>query len=181
MFHALQTLAGSAVMERATLLLNHVLSSEAVATERLRAHAGRCIRFHFEGWPSMLPAWPSASFRVTPAGLLEWLRDDADLDAEAGLQVAMDASNPARLALMALAGERPSITVAGDATLASDVNWLFDNLRWDLVDDLEQLVGPAAAHQLGTLGQAVAAAVKRGAQTLAGLSRSGAGGGPPGP
>jgi ubiquinone biosynthesis protein UbiJ len=71
--------------------------------------------------------------------------------------------------------------VAGDATLASDVNWLFDNLRWDLVDDLEQLVGPAAAHQLGTLGQAVAAAVKRGAQTLAGLSRSGAGGGPPGP
>ena len=36
MFHALQNLANSAVMERATLLLNHVLASETVATERLR-------------------------------------------------------------------------------------------------------------------------------------------------
>ena len=178
MFHALRTLAGTAVMERATLLFNHVLSSEPVATERLRAHTGRCIRLQFEGWPALLPAWPSTAFRITPAGLLEWLRDGAD--AEAGLQVTVDASNPAQMALTALAGERPSITVAGDAALASDVNWLFDNLRWDLVDDLERLVGPAAAHQLGTFGQAIAAAVKRAAQSAVGWGRGGASGGPPG-
>ena len=179
MLHTLRTLAGTAVMERATLLFNHVLSSEAVATERLRVHGGRCIRLHFESWPALLPAWPSTAFRITPAGLLEWLRDDAE--AEAGLQVTIDASNPAQMALMALAGERPSITVAGDAALASDVNWLFDNLRWDLVDDLEQLVGPAAAHQLGMFGKAIAAAVKSTANTLAGFGRDKASGGPPGP
>jgi ubiquinone biosynthesis accessory factor UbiJ len=158
MLHTLRTLAGTAVMERATLLFNHVLSSEAVATERLRAHTGRCIRLQFEGWPALLPAWPSTAFRITPAGLLEWLRDGAD--AEAGLQVTID---------------------AGDAALASDVNWLFDNLRWDLVDDLEHLVGPAAAHQLGMFGKAIAAAVKSTANTLAGFGRDKASGGPPGP
>ena len=179
MFHALQTLAGSAVMERLTLLLNHVLASEPVATERLAGHAGRCIRLQFDGWPAVLPRLPATAFRVTPAGLLEWC-GDAPL-AEADLQVEVDASNPAQLALLALSGERPRIQVTGDATLASDVNWLFDNLRWDIVDDLEALVGPAAAHQLGRLGAAVAAALKAAVQTLATVARGGRHGEPPAP
>ena len=177
MFHALHTLAGAAVMERATLLINHVLASEAVATERLRGHAGSCIRLHFEGWPAPLPALPNAAFRITPAGLLEWC--GAEPSGDAALQISVDASNPAGMALRALAGERPPIMVTGDAALASDVNWLFDHLRWDLVDDLEQLVGPAAAQQLATLGAAVHAAVKGAAQALAGRAR--AGGGRPAP
>ena len=179
MFHALQTLAGSAVMERVTLLLNHVLASEPVATERLVGHVGRCIRLQFDGWPAVLPRLPVAAFRVTPAGLLEWC-GDAPL-AEADLQVEVNASNPAQLALLALAGERPRIKVTGDAALASDVNWLFDNLRWDIVDDLEALVGPAAAHQLGKLGEAVAAALKAAVQTLASVARGGRHGEPPAP
>ena len=179
MFYALQTLAGTAVVERATLLINHVLASEAVATERLRGHAGRCIRLQFIGWPALLPALPSIVFRITPAGLLERYRDEPPGDA--ALQVEIDASNPALMALLALAGERAHIRVAGDAALASDVNWLFDNLRWDLVDDLEKLLGPLAAQQLGTLGGAIAAAVKRAAQTLAGLARGSSNGGPPAP
>ena len=179
MFHALQTLAGSAVMERVTLLLNHVLASESVATERLVGHVGRCIRLQFDGWPALLPRLPGTAFRVTPAGLLEWCGDTPS--AEADLQVEVAASNPAQMTLMAFAGERPRITVTGDAALASDVNWLFDNLRWDIVDDLEALVGPAAAHQLGRLGEAVAAALKGAAQTLAAAARGGRNGEPPPP
>jgi ubiquinone biosynthesis accessory factor UbiJ len=177
MFHALQTMAGTAVMERATLVINHVLASEAAATERLRGHAGSCIRLQFEGWPAWLPALPNTAFRVTPAGLLEWCGDEAPADA--GLLICVDAANPAAMALQALAGERPTITVTGDAALASDVNWLFDNLRWDVVDDLEKLVGPAAAQQLGKLGASIHAAVRRAAQALA--SRTGVGGGRPAP
>ena len=179
MFHALQTLAGSAVMERVTLLLNHVLASEPVATERLVGHVGRCIRLQFDGWPAVLPRLPVAAFRVTPAGLLEWCGDAPA--AEADLLVEIDASNPGQLALLALSGQRPGIKVTGDAALASDVNWLFDNLRWDIVDDLEALVGPAAAHQLGKLGEAVAAALKAAVQTLASVARGGRHGEPPAP
>ena len=39
MLHSLNALLAPALAERLTLLLNHVLSSEAVATERLRVHA----------------------------------------------------------------------------------------------------------------------------------------------
>ena len=77
------------------------------------------------------------------------------------------------MALLALSGERPRVKVTGDAQLASDVNWLFDNLRWDIVDDLEALLGPVAAHQLGQLGGAVGAAMKTAAQALGSVVRGG--------
>ena len=77
MFNALNLLLGSAAIERATLLANHVLASESVATQRLRAHAGRCMQLQFDGWPAMLPPLPTTAFRVTPAGLVEWCGADA--------------------------------------------------------------------------------------------------------
>ena len=40
-------------------MLNHVLASEAVATERLRPHAGRAVALTLDQWPSLLPAPPS--------------------------------------------------------------------------------------------------------------------------
>src|SRR5882724_1389313 len=43
MLQNFQTLAGAAAMQRVTLALNHVLSSEPVAAQRLRPHAGRSI------------------------------------------------------------------------------------------------------------------------------------------
>ncbi len=167
MFHALQSLAATTLLERAVLLANHVLGAEPVAQQRLRAHAGRCMQLRFEGWPALLPALPALAFRVTPAGLVEWCGaappDDADL------RVSIDASNPALLMGRALAGERPAIGIAGDAAFATDVNWLFDNLRWDLEDDLARLVGAGPARELARLGRAVAAALRESARSLGGL------------
>jgi ubiquinone biosynthesis accessory factor UbiJ len=177
MFHALSTAVSTAMLERSTLFINHVLSSEPLAMQRLRAHRGRCIRLHAQGWPSPLPALPDAAWRITAAGLLEWCGEATDV--EAALQLDIDASNPARLALLAVAGERPRIDVAGDAALAADVNWLIDNLRWDAEGDLEGLVGPAAAHQLAVLGRAVAAALQGAAQSLANLGRGAGRSAPP--
>ena len=165
------------MVERATLVLNHVLAGESVATQRLTVHTGRCIRLQFQGWPAWLPSLPDATFRITPAGLLEWCGNErAEATEVAALRIDIDVSNPALLALKGLAGERPQIGVAGDAALATDVNWLFDNLRWDIVDDLESLVGPAAAQQLGQLGAAIAASVRAMARSVVGSDPAGQGG-----
>jgi ubiquinone biosynthesis accessory factor UbiJ len=168
MLHALQTLAATAVMDRATLLVNHVLASEPVAQARLREHAGSCLKLQFEGWPTLLPPLPGTAFRVTAAGLVEWCGNEPP--AEADLRVSIDASNPALLMARSLVGERPSIEVAGDAAFATDVNWLFDNLRWDVEDDLAGIVGAGPAREIARLGRAVAAALRESARTLGGLA-----------
>ncbi len=155
-------------MERATLLLNHVLGSEPAATLRLRAHAGRCIRLQFDEWPRLLPGLPATTFRVTPAGLVECCGDDAP--AEADLRISIDASNPALAAVQALAGERPRVTVSGDAALAGDVDWLFDNLRWDVADDLERWVGAAPAREITRLGRGIAAGVGAAARRFSAMA-----------
>ena len=169
MISNLHSLAGGALMERATLLVNHVLASEPIAMQRLVPHAGRSIAVHFTGWPALLPALPSTRFTITPAGLVEWNRG-TEVDAPADLSVSIDASNPALAAWRSLSGERPRVEVQGDAALAGDVNWLFDNLRWDLEDDLAKLVGQGPAHELARLAAGVAAAMRGAARGLSGLA-----------
>ncbi len=145
-------------MERLTLVINHVLASEAVATERLKPHAGRTVELAASGWPALLPAPPALAFRVTPAGLLEWC--GLERNGVADLGVRLDASNPALLLARALGGDMPPVAVEGDAQLAGDVNWLLQNLRWDVAADLERIVGPALAQPLYRLGSALAHALR---------------------
>ena len=168
MLSNLHTLAGGAVMERATLLVNHVLASEPIAMQRLLPHAGRSIALHFTGWPSLLPALPPTRFVVTPAGMVEWSREAGE--AVSDLNVHVDASNPALAALRSLGGVRPQIDIQGDAALAGDVDWLFQNLRWDIEDDLAKRVGPGPAHQLAQLASAIAQAMRGAARGLSGLA-----------
>ena len=167
MFDVLSATLGTAVAERLTLLVNHVLAGEPVATQRLRAHAGRCIDMQFEGWPCALPPLPSMVFRVTPAGLVEWCGGEAAADAD--LCVRIDASNPALAMAQALAGTRPKVEVAGDAAFAADLNWLFDNLRWDVQDDLARVVGAAPAREIARIASGVAAGLREAVRTLSGL------------
>lgn len=159
MLNTLKALAAPAVMQRLTLLLNHVLASEAAATHRLKSHSGRRIVVLLDRWPSLLPPMPPLAFSVTPAGLLEWCEAEG-AQAGADLQVTVDASNPALAMVKGLTGDRPRIDVAGDAGFASDVNWLFENLRWDIQDDLARVVGNAPARELARFGGFIAAAVQ---------------------
>lgn len=164
-------------MQRLTLVINHVLASEPVAADHLRAHAGRIILLQFNDWPVMLPALPGMAFRVTPAALVEWCGSEPVADAD--LRVTIDASNPAQALLHALGGKRPRIEVAGDAAFAGDVNWLFDNLRWDLQDDLARIVGPALARELSRLGAMLADALRAALDGLTGLAGRARGAGQP--
>jgi len=158
MLQSLQALLVPAVVERLVLVVNHVLAAEPVATARLVPHQGRTIALELQHWPSLLPAPPLLKVRVTPAGLLEWC--GLDDTAPADLSVQLDAANPAALFARALAGEPPPLQVAGHAALASDIQWLIDNLRWDVEADLERLFGPVVAHQVARLGSSLAAGLR---------------------
>jgi len=162
MLQTLNTLLAPAVMDRLTLVVNHVLAAEPAATERLRPHAGRTIELTLAGWPSLLPAPPSLAFRITPAGLVEWCGLERLAASDLGLRV--EASNPALLLARGLTGEVPQVDIDGDAALAGDVNWLMQNLRWDVAADLERLFGPAVAYQLHRLGSTLAGAVRKAVQ-----------------
>ncbi len=168
MLHSLHALLAPALAERMTLLLNHVLNSETVATERLRPHTGRTVALTLSGWPSVLPPPPALAWRVTPAGLLEWC--GADGEPAPDLAVQLDASNPALLAARALLGEPAPVQIDGDAQLAADVNWLMQNLRWDVAADLERLFGPLVAQQLHQLGQTLAAGVRAAIKGATGMA-----------
>ena len=167
MFHTLQSLVGQATMERLTLFVNHLLSAEPVAMQRLQKHAGRSVRLELQGWPGLLPPLPPIGFRVSAAGLLEW--SEADTAEPPDLRVSIDASNPALAAMQALSGERPRVEVSGDAAFATDLNWLFDNLRWDAQDDLANIVGPVPAREIARIGGGGKAGLREAVRTLGAL------------
>lgn len=158
---------GSATMERITLLLNHVVASEPVASGRLKPHSGRSVEVAWTGWPAFLPPAPAVAFRVTPAGLFEWCGDQPPVQPD--LRVRIDASNPMKLAGLWLTGERPQISIEGDSALAADISWLIDNLRWDIEDDLARVIGQAPAHELSRAASAMAAGWREAVRVVQGL------------
>ncbi len=169
MLHSLNAMLAPALMERVVLVVNHVLGAEPAATLRLQPHAQRVIRLQMQGWPALLPAPPLLAFRVTPAGMLEWC-GQTDASAEVDLRVRVDASNPMLLMARAMAGDKPSVEIDGDAQLAADVNWLLQNLRWDVAADLDRLFGPTVAYPLHRLGSALARGLRAALQSASGLT-----------
>lgn len=161
------TLLGTAAMERITLLLNHVVAAETVATERLKAHSGRSLQLAWTGWPQLLPPPPAVAFTITPAGLFEWCGEQ--VPAQPDLRVSIDASNPLKLAGLWLTGERPQVVIEGDSSLASDVNWLIDNLRWDIEDDVARVIGQAPAHELSRAASAISGGFREAVRVLQGF------------
>ncbi len=175
MLHSIQAMLAPALAERLTLLLNHVLASEAVATERLQPHRGATLQLTLERWPALLPPPPVLSWRITPAGLLQWNGAEglAPVAAEvAQLHVTIDAANPALLVAQALGGEPPAVRIEGDALLAADVNWLLKNLRWDVAAELERLFGPQVAGVLHPLGRMLGQGLRSALQGLSSIGES---------
>lgn len=133
--------------ERITLIANHLLASEPVATERMQRHAGRTVcvqinaRLPFIGQGE---AAPMLRWQVTAAGLLEL--QNAEVDGAGGLTVDVDLLEPAEVLKRLLSGQRPSMSIQGDASFATDMAWLIDNLRWDVEDDLARVMGGPQAH-----------------------------------
>lgn len=159
MLHSVREWVVPALQDRLVLLVNHVVSRESVALERLRPHAGRVVHVEPHGTPPWLPALPPLTVVVTPAGLFERWDEPVDVES-ADLHLRIDLARPERVLVALATGERPAVSIDGDAALATDIHWLADNLRWDIEADLATVVGPVAAHQIGRVGRALAAALR---------------------
>lgn len=140
------------MQNRLVLVVNHILQSEPEAMNRLARQKGRTLRFQ---WP-----WAGATLALnlsaTPAGLLNL---EGPLD-RADLTVVVDEPSVLSMGQALLGGEKPRVRIDGDVQLAAEVNWLVDNLRWDIENDLARLVGDEPAHVMGTLLRHVVEKVK---------------------
>ena len=171
--HPLNWLAEYAA-PRILLLLNHVLSSEPVASAKLQAHAGKCIDLRWQA-PALaaLPApvaallplaqWSEGAwrFQITPAGLLEFIPQNAGDAAPAGLTLSLMLDTPWSMAARAIKGERPDVQIEGDAGLAEVAAWLMKNLRWDVQDDVARLFGATPAEFIRLAGDRCREALMR--------------------
>lgn len=147
------------LQHRLVLFLNHVLMQEPEAQARLARQSGQVVRIQ----------WGSASLQlaITPAGLCE--RAPA---AEHDLLLVLTETSPLALARTALGGEQPPARIEGSGQLAADLNWLVENLRWDVEEDLSRLLGDAPAHALAGLGRTLAQGLRQFASRLPSRDRT---------
>ncbi|WP_197407983.1 hypothetical protein [Lampropedia cohaerens] len=147
------------VQRRFVLTVNHVLQQEPEAQDRLATQAGKSV---YVSWRQF-----NGQVRITPAGLLDL--DDVSGASDLLLEVAEPSVT--KLVRSAVEGTRPPIRIAGDVELASQLNWVIDNVRWDLEDDLARIIGDVPAHKLTQVGRRIAEALRtfvQGAMTTVG-------------
>lgn len=168
---ACSDMVAPAVWQRLTLLINHVISREPVAMQRLAPHAGRRVVLEVQGWPSWAPPLEPLCLAVTPAGLFEWQPHGLQSEVQPDLRVRVLLSDPLHLAPRMFQGQLPPVQVEGDAALAADVNWLAEHLRWDVADDLQRWAGPAVAQGLAQLGGTLKAGLPKALAALSALAQ----------
>ena len=125
--------------QRLVLLLNHVLMQEPEAMARLVSVQGQVIRAHWRHY--------SLGLVATPAGLL----DRASPNAKADLNLRLTDESGKRIVQDLLAGNKPALSIDGDVELAAVINWLGENVRWDVEEDIARIVGVAPAHAFVSL------------------------------
>jgi ubiquinone biosynthesis protein UbiJ len=170
MIEAITSGLSGAVTARLILLANHVLSSEAVAMQKLQPFSGRRIAIKVTSAASQTPflralaAWlpEQVQLEITPAGLLELVAGpQAAIEAPLGLNISVDVPPPWSALQLLVKRERPPVSIEGDAALAEAASWLLKNLRWDLEDDLARWLGTTPSQLLRGLGSQVKQAFAR--------------------
>ncbi|WP_211343465.1 hypothetical protein [Lampropedia puyangensis] len=137
------------IQRRMVLMANHVLQQEPQAQERLMTQKDKSV---YISWRQF-----NAQVRITPAGLL-------DLDSThsaSDLMLEISEQSVSQLLKGAVNGTKPPIRIAGDVALAGELNWVIDNVRWDLEDDLARIIGDVPAHKLAQVGRKVAQELRR--------------------
>ena len=125
--------------------LNHLLSAEAWARDKLKPYAGQCVEFRSSPLPAL-------RLQILDTGLLA----NAAQDATPNLVVTIGSGALPAL----LQGEEAlmrEIKIEGNADLASTVQYLFRHLRWDMEEDLSKVFGDVIAHRLVEQGSRLAA------------------------
>lgn len=115
--------------------LNHLLEGANWARARLVPFAGRRARF------AMAPF--DFGFEVSAEGMVAANPDPAQTD----VVIRLPADTPFLLS-QGLDKVMAQATVEGNAEFATELSFVFRNLRWDAEEDLSKLVGDIAAHRL---------------------------------
>ncbi|MGC4061466.1 MAG: hypothetical protein QM749_11725 [Aquabacterium sp.] len=171
---------GQLALPKLTLLLNHIVSSEPVATAKLQAHAGRTVDIRWVApFSPTLPGFLGRAgfstqvaptpwrFVITPAGLFEAVEapvaqaNNSSATQSNGLTITVHLPDPLTLARLALKGERPEVDIEGDAALAEIASWMMKNLRWDVQDDVARWLGTAPAELLRSVGASIKQSLQR--------------------
>lgn len=137
------------IQQRAVLFLNHVLMQEPEAMDRLARQTGRIARAQWRGY--------SMALVITPAGLFNLAPEAATPD----LRLEVTETSPFALAQSAVLGDKPSIRIEGDVQFAAEINWLVDNVRWDVEEDLARVIGDAPAHTVGQVARRASQALRQ--------------------
>jgi len=134
------------MLERGAIAgLNHLLSRQPLAAERLRPFAGQGVEIR------CLP-FPDLRLTILESGLLDRARGGT----ASALVVKL---KPGALPLLLARdeGARGRIEIEGSADLASAVDTLLRTLVWDIEEDLSAVFGDVVAHRLASGGKALAA------------------------
>lgn len=115
--------------------LNHLLTQNSWAPQRLARFAGKTARFNIAPF--------SFSYTVLPDGLL--CHADTTISADASCVIA-----PSLLPRLALHDEKAhsEIHSEGDVALLTEIFFLWRNLRWDAADDLSHVTGDIVAERI---------------------------------
>ena len=126
---------------RLVLFINHVLMQEPAATALMAKQSGQVARIQWRSFALALQVTPAGLFYLAPEG------------AEAHLRLEVMQTSPLQLAQTALSGARPAVRIEGDVRLAADLQWLADNVRWDVEEDLARVIGDVPAHTLASMAR----------------------------
>jgi ubiquinone biosynthesis protein UbiJ len=125
--------------------LNHLLSRQPLAAERLRPFAGKGVEVR-------CPPFPDLRVTIRESGLL----DPAPAGTASALVVRLKAA-ALPLLLARDKAARSQIEIEGPADLAGAVDAVFSTLAWDIEEDLSTVFGDVLAHRLASGGRALAA------------------------
>jgi ubiquinone biosynthesis protein UbiJ len=128
----------------AVAVINHLLAREQWARDRLVPFAGQRARFRVAPLPDLV-------VEIDESGLV------ATGTAE---DVSLTLTIPPAALPRILARDEAALRevgLDGDAALASTVQFLLQNLRWDVEEDLSRVVGDVVAHRMAGAARAFAA------------------------
>jgi ubiquinone biosynthesis protein UbiJ len=139
----------------AAAAINHLLRNADWARARLEPFAGSGVRVEV---PPL-----SATFLVGADGLL--LSSGSDADATTVLR--LTASALVRLLALHDEAARQEVQVEGDTAFAAALTGVLGGLRWDIEEDLSQIVGDVAARRFTQAGSGLLAWHAKAASNLA--------------
>jgi ubiquinone biosynthesis accessory factor UbiJ len=137
---------------RIVLLLNHVLQQEPEAMQRLARQKGRVVKLAWQQFTLLLTA--------TPVGLLAVASQQDEASSKIDLLLEITDTDIADLSQKLMRGDKPNVRIEGDIQLAAEVQWLAQNVQWDLEDDLARFIGDVPAHYVTRAARAAQGKLK---------------------